>query len=254
MTQCLYIFPMSAHVDELHLVKRNRCNKTPQVHGAHRRCHKKSFQSVSSASFSCLQHRAFQRIFPIEWFRRQFAHLKWFINRDFVIHLSLWGDALHRNLLVDHNGICWFRWITYVAQAREGAVRPRGGYSLYIGWYGSAAVLIPLLTFWGWNTIFLEYFYSSPTPKRSFGILKNYQSLKNSIFFAQNSTFPSIFWGPTFSNQRHIHPHRFSDPSISMVWHILFSKEMIIVMTELNRHIDCIKEYKNHNETHACIN
>ena len=25
-------------------------------------------------------------------------------------------------------------------------------------------------------------------------------------------------------------------------------------MTELNRHIDCIKEYKNHNETHACIN
>ena len=29
---------------------------------------------------------------------------------------------------------------------------------------------------------------------------------------------------------------------------------MVIVMTELNRHIDCIKEYKNHNETHACIN
>ena len=84
------------------------------------------------------------------------------------------------------------------------------------------------------------------------GHKKNYQSLKNSIFFAQNSTFPSIFLGPTFSNQRHI-PHRFSDPSISMVWHItlLFSEEKIIVMTELNRHIDCIKEYKNHNETHA---
>ena len=29
---------------------------------------------------------------------------------------------------------------------------------------------------------------------------------------------------------------------------------MITVMTELNRRIDCIKEYKNHNETHACIN
>ena len=201
MTQCLYIFPMSAHVDELHLVNRNRCHKTPQVHGARRRCHKKLLQSVSSASFSCLQHRVFQRIFPIEWFRWQFAHLKWFINRDFVIHLRFMGDALHRNLLVDHNGICWFRWITNVAQAREGAVRPRGGYSLYVGWYGCATVLIPLLTFWGWNTIFLGYFYSSP--KRSFETLKNYQSLKNSIFFAQIPRFPR-FLGPTFSNQRHI--------------------------------------------------
>ena len=179
MTQCLYIFPMSDYVDELHLVKRNRCHKTPQIHGARRRCHKKSFQSVSSASFSCLQHRVFQRIFPIEWFRRQFTHLKWFINRDFVIHLRFMGGRAtsesvgwpQRNLLV-------YRWITNVAQAREGAVRPRGGYSLCVGWYGCAAVLIPLLTFWGWNTIFLGYFYSSPTPKRSFGILKNYQSLK----------------------------------------------------------------------------
>ena len=197
---------MSAHVDELQLVKRNRCHKTPQVHGARRRCRKKSFQNVSSASFFCLQHRVFQCIFPIEWFRRQFAHLKWFINKDFVIHLrTLWGDALHRNLLVDHNGICWFRWITNVTQAREGDVRPRGGYSLYVGWYGCAAVLIPLLTFWGWNTIFLGYFCSSPTPKRSFGILKKLPILKEfDIFCPKFHVSLDFLGGPTFSNQRHI--------------------------------------------------
>ena len=51
VTQCLYIFSMSAYVDELHLVKRNHCHKTPQIHGARRRCHKKIVSKCIKCTF-----------------------------------------------------------------------------------------------------------------------------------------------------------------------------------------------------------
>ena len=101
-------------------------------------------------------------------------------------------------------------------------MRPRGGYSLYVGWYGCAAVLIPLLTFSvGWNTILLGYFYSSPTPKRSFGILKKLPILKEFDLFCPKFHVPSIFWGPTFSNQRHI-PTGFRTPRFR--WYDILSR------------------------------
>ena len=116
---------------------------------------KRSFQSVSSASFSCLQHRVFQCIFPIEWFRRQFAHLKWFIYRDFVIHLRFMGDALHRNLLVDHIGICWFRWITIMS--------PKPGRVLCTPGEGTPSMLGDMDVLWFWSP-----FWHSGDGTRSF--------------------------------------------------------------------------------------
>ena len=48
---------------------------------------------------------------------------------------------------------------------------PRGGYSLYDGWYICAALLTPFfLNFWGLNTIFWGYFFHPSIPKRSFWV------------------------------------------------------------------------------------
>ena len=59
-------------------------------------------------------------------------------------------------------------------------VCPRAGYSLYVGWYICAAVLTPFLTFWGLNTIFFGYSFSSTNTK--------------TIFLDNNPYRIQIFW------------------------------------------------------------
>ena len=61
----------------------------------------------------------------------------------------------------------------------------RGGYSLYVGWYGCAAVLTPFLTFWEVNTIFLGYFFSSTDTKTIFWGTKTTSPYKIRFFWPQ---------------------------------------------------------------------
>ena len=56
---------------------------------------------------------------------------------------------------------------------KDPMISARGGYSLYFGWYRCAAMLT--LFFWhsrAWTRSFWGTFSHSPTPKRSFGVLK----------------------------------------------------------------------------------
>ena len=79
----------------------------------------------------------------------------------------------------------------------------RGGYSLYVGWYGCAAVLTPFFDILRIeHDLFGALFLIHQQQSYLLGY-KNYQFLQKSIFLAPNSIFSSIFLGPIFSSQRH---------------------------------------------------
>ena len=81
----------------------------------------------------------------------------------------------------------------------EGLVVARGGYSLYIGWYGCAAVLTPF--FWhsgDWTRSFWGTFSHPLTPKRSFGGAKTTNPYRIRSFWPQIPFFPRSF-GVQFS-------------------------------------------------------
>ena len=79
----------------------------------------------------------------------------------------------------------------------------RGGYSLYVGWYGCAAVLTPFFDILRIeHDLFGVLFLIHQQQSYLLGY-KNYQFLQKSIFLAPNSIFSSIFLGPIFSGQRH---------------------------------------------------
>ena len=67
----------------------------------------------------------------------------------------------------------------------------RGVYSLYVGWYGCAAVFDPL--FWhsgDWTRSFGGTFSHPPTPKLSFGGIRTTNSYKIQSFWSQIPFFP----------------------------------------------------------------
>ena len=75
-----------------------------------------------------------------------------------------------------------------------GELLSRGGYSLYVGWYGCAAILTLFLTFWGLNSIFLGYFFSSTNTKTIFWGIKTTNSYRIRSFRPQISSFPRSSW------------------------------------------------------------
>ena len=68
----------------------------------------------------------------------------------------------------------------------------------------------PFLTFWGLNSIFLGYFFSSTNTKTIFWGIKTTNSYRIRSFRPQISFFPRIFLGPKFQRPA-AHPHQFSD-------------------------------------------
>ena len=93
--------------------------------------------------------------------------------------------------------ILYWTWPKLIHASKGGPQLSRGGYSLYFGWYGCAAVLTPFLTFWtGLNTIFLGYFVSSTDTKTIFWGTRTTNHCRIRSFWPQ--FFPSIFLDPIF--------------------------------------------------------
>ena len=138
---------------------------------SHGKCHEKWHGSTLSLSvcsgkpnlmapFLTLKH-SFRWLYYMLWSTvmvnisdRYFIEISYNVN-FYYVYISV-GDCF--------GSLCLFLGAIYNVQqwlllyCNTPPLDPLGGYSLYVGWYGCAAVLTPFLTFWGLNSIFLANF------------------------------------------------------------------------------------------------
>ena len=127
-----------------------------------------------------------------------------------MVHCRIWDRCIVGFVNLIYCCVAVGEQRTNFARAYLGLVTPEG-YSLYVGWYGCAAVLTPF--FWhsgDWTRSFWGTFSHPPTPKWSFGVLKlpiltEFDLFGPKFHFSLNLFgCPIIFLGPIFSGQRHI--------------------------------------------------
>ena len=101
----------------------------------------------------------------------------------------------HATCPIVRNDICW-----------QQIHSPRGGYSLYVGWYGCAAVLTPFFDILGIELDFWGYFFSSTNTKLSFGVLELPMLTKFHLFGLKFHFCLDLF-GSNFQRPA-AHPHQ----------------------------------------------
>ena len=144
------------------------------------------FQTTFSNAFSWTKMYAFRFRFH------------WSLFLRFQIHVSSIGSD--NALVPTSDGItdAYMRHSLCLNELVKGAPgishQSRGGYSLYVGWYGCAAVLTPFFDILRIELDLFGVFFSSTNTKTIFWGIKTTNSYRIRSFRPQISFFPRSFW------------------------------------------------------------